>query len=160
MNQAQTVYIVDDEPAVARALARLLRASGYTTEVFGSAQEFMDGYQPGSAGCLVADFSMPEICGLDLQKRLAELGHRLPIVFVTGLDDLTDTERAMMMNGAVGILMKPVNPTVLLGAIEEALARDREIRGIVIRRPAEVAQKTGGERGIRTPGTAFDRTAV
>jgi FixJ family two-component response regulator len=129
MNQQQTVYVVDDEPAVAKALARLLKASGYTTEVFGSAMEFMDRYKPGSAGCLVADFSMPEICGQDLQKRLANLGHRMPIVFVTGIDDLTEeTERAMLMDGAVGILKKPVNPTVLLGKIEEALARDREVR--------------------------------
>ena len=129
MNQEQTVFVVDDEPAVARALARLLKASGYTTEVFGSAMEFINGYKPGSAGCLVADFSMPEICGLELQRRLADLGHRMPIVFVTGLDDLTmEMEQGMIMDGAVGILKKPVDPAVLLGAIEEALARDRAIR--------------------------------
>ncbi len=146
------MFVVDDEPAVTKSLARLLRASGYTTEVFHSATEFMNRYQPDCAGCLVADFSMPEICGLDLQRWLADLGHRMPIVFVTGLDDLTiETERAMMMDGAVGIFQKPVDPAVLLGAIEEALARDRAIR---------TAVKTGGEGGIRTPGTAFDRTAV
>jgi len=129
MDQVQTVYVVDDEPAVTKALARLLKASGYNSEVFHSALEFMNCYKPGSAGCLVADFSMPEICGLDLQRKMASLGHRMPIVFVTGLDDLTaETERAMIMDGAVGILKKPVNPAVLLGAIEEALARDREVR--------------------------------
>ena len=133
MSTEQTIFIVDDEPAVAKAVSRLLRASGYTTLVFGSAQEFMDSYEPGTSGCLVADFSMPEICGQDLQKRLADLGHRMPIVFVTGIDDLTlETERAMIMDGAVGILKKPVNPAVLLGAIEEALARDREVRGAEI----------------------------
>ena len=57
----QTVYVVDDEPAVAKALARLLKASGYTTEVFNSAVEFMERYKPDNAGCLVADFSMPDI---------------------------------------------------------------------------------------------------
>ena len=70
----------------------------------------------------------------------------MPIVFVTGLDDLTiETERAMMMDGAVGIFQKPVDPAVLLGAIEEeTMARDRAMR---------TAVKTGGEGGIRTPGT-------
>jgi FixJ family two-component response regulator len=127
MNQEQTVFIVDDEPAVARALARLLRASGYTTQVFGSAREFMDGYKPESAGCLVADFSMPGINGLDLKQWLADSDHRVPIIFVTGFDDLTDEERSIM-EGAVDILRKPVNPTLLLAAIDQALARDREVR--------------------------------
>jgi len=128
MTQDQTVYVVDDEPAVARALKRLLRAIGYTTEVFGSGKEFLDAYKPCSGGCLVADFSMPEMGGLDLQKRLADLGHRIPIVFVTGLDDISDSERTMMMEGAVDILKKPVMPAELLAAIDEALARDREYR--------------------------------
>jgi FixJ family two-component response regulator len=128
MTQDQTVYVVDDEPAVGRALGRLLRAIGYTAEVFGSAEEFLNVYKPARGGCLVADFSMPEISGLELQKRLADLGHRIPIVFVTGLDDITDSEREMMMDGAVGILKKPVNPADLLAAIDEALARDRKSR--------------------------------
>jgi FixJ family two-component response regulator len=128
MTQDQTVYVVDDEPAVARALGRLLRAIGYTTELFGSAREFLDAYKPARGGCLVADFSMPEIGGLELQKRLADLGHRIPIVFVTGLDDIKDSELAMMREGAVDILSKPVNPAELLAAIDEALARDRKSR--------------------------------
>jgi len=127
MNEKQTVFIVDDEPVVARALARLLRASGYTTEVFGSAQELMDGYKPGSGGCLVADLSMPGTNGLDLKRWLDASGHSMPVIFVTGYDDLTDEERAILQ-GAVEIFKKPVNPDALLAVIEKALARDRESR--------------------------------
>src|SRR5579871_3297143 len=103
MSAEQTVFIVDDDPAVAKAVSRLLRASGYTAEVFGSAQEFMDFYKPGTSGCLMADFSMPGINGLELQRWLAESGSSLPVLFVTGLDDIPENVRAMMMEGAVDI---------------------------------------------------------
>ena len=125
MNEKQTVFVVDDEPAVARAVSRLLRASGYATQVFGSAQEFMECYKPGTRGCLVADFSMPGLSGLDLQQWLADSGTPLPVVFMTGRDDIREAVGSMMQK-PVDILTKPVNAGVLLGIIEEALARNRE----------------------------------
>jgi FixJ family two-component response regulator len=127
MNQKKTVYVVDDEPVVARALARLLRASGYTAEVFGSAREFMDSHKPGSGGCLVADLSMPGINGLDLKQWLDASGDPIPMIFVTGFDDLTDEERTIL-HGAVDLLKKPVNPAVLLATIQKALSHQRESR--------------------------------
>jgi FixJ family two-component response regulator len=126
MNAEQTVFVVDDDPAVGKALSRLLRASGYTARVFGSAQEFMNEYQPGTAGCLVADFSMPGINGLELQQWLADSGLALPVLFVTGLDDIPDAVRATMTDGVVDILTKPVNPDQLLEAIQKALALNQE----------------------------------
>ena len=129
MNRQQTVFLVDDEPAVRRALSRLLRAEGYTTEVFGSGREFMDNYNPSVAGCLVLDLTMPEVTGLDVQQWLASSGTALPIIFLTGQDDLPQKVQAMMQ-GAVDVLMKPVNASALVKGIEEALARDRGIRGM------------------------------
>ena len=125
MNREQTVFVVDDEPAVGKAVSRLLRANGYTTHVFASAEEFMNYYQPGTGGCLVVDFSMPEITGLDLQRSLEALGVPLSIVFLTALDEIPERERNIMVKGAVGILSKPVNTSALLNCVEEALARSR-----------------------------------
>lgn len=126
MSARQTVFVVDDEPAVAKAVSRLLRASGYTARVFGSAQEFMDDYKPGTGGCLVADFSMPGLNGLELQQWLADSGLSLPVLFMTGLDDIPEAVRATMMEGAVDILTKPVHPGVLLGGVQKALARNQD----------------------------------
>ena len=123
----QTVFIVDNEPAVAKAVSRLLGAYGYTAQAFGSAQEFMDSFKPGTSGCLVADFSMPGINGLELQRWLADSGFSLPVLFVTGLDDIPETVRSKMMEGAVDILTKPVNPGELLEGVQKALALNQEV---------------------------------
>lgn len=127
MSAEQTVLIVDDDPAVAKAVSRLLRASGYNAQVFGSAQEFIDSYKPGIGGCLIADFSMPGINGLELLRWLTDAGLSLPVLFVTGLDDIPQTVRATMLEGAVDILTKPVNPCELLAAIQKALALSQEL---------------------------------
>lgn len=127
MNETQTVFVVDDEPAVAKALSRLLRASGYATQIFGSARDFMDHYQAGVGGCLLLDISMPEITGLELQQWIAASLRPLPILFLTALDDSPEKMRALR-EGAVGVLMKPVDVGELVEGIEEALARDREAR--------------------------------
>jgi|ERR1043166_4076767 FixJ family two-component response regulator len=117
----QKIFLVDDEPAVARAISRLLRAEGYTVEVFGSGREFMDEYKPGMIGCLVMDFSMPEITGLDVQKWLANSSTPLPIIFITG----HELREKALTQAAVDILMKPVTASALVQGIEKALARNR-----------------------------------
>ena len=127
MSQPQTVFVVDDEPAITRAISRLLTAEGYTTRAFDSAQEFMDNYVPGTAGCVLVDVSMPGITGLDLQRWLMRLGHQLPVVFLTAFDDICDTDQTMM-DRAVDVLSKPIGPLALLRAVEQALARDRKAR--------------------------------
>jgi FixJ family two-component response regulator len=128
MNEDQTVFLVDDEPAIVKALSRLLRAAGYRIEAFSSAREFMDHYKVGVGGCLVLDLSMPGITGIDVQQWLASSGGPLPVVFMTGQDDLPEKVQAMM-KGAVDVLMKPVSASALLKNIEKALARDRGNRG-------------------------------
>ena len=127
MNEQQTIFLVDDEPAVLRALSRMLRAAGYETQVFNSGQEFMDAYDPIMAGCLVLDLSMPGMTGPDVQRWVNGLPSPLPIIFLTGRDDAHEREQALMQ-GAVDVLMKPGAASVLLGSIQKAFAADGEAR--------------------------------
>lgn len=124
MKEKQTVFLVDDEPAVVRALARLLRAEGYTTAIFSSGREFVDKYDPGMAGCLVLDISMPGMTGLDVHEWLTTSGIPLPVIFLTAQSDLPDRS----MKGVVDVLMKPVTASALVASIEKAFAEPRRAR--------------------------------
>jgi FixJ family two-component response regulator len=121
------VFVVDDDPSVRKSLTRLVAAAGYAVEAFPSAREFLA--RPLSEGpcCLVLDVRMPGLTGLALQEALAAAGHRLSIVFITGYGDVPTTVKAMK-GGAVDFLTKPVNDRALLGAIERALSRARQLR--------------------------------
>jgi len=121
MNEKRTVFLVDDEPAVLRALSRLLRAEGYRTQVFNSGREFVDKYKPGAAACLVLDLSMPGMTGLDLQEWLRGSGISLPVIFLTAQSDVPDRVQALTQ-GAVDVLMKPVKANTLIRSIQEAFA--------------------------------------
>jgi FixJ family two-component response regulator len=116
-----TVFVVDDEAPVRRALARLLLSAGYTVETFASAREFLD-RQPGGAGCLLLDMSMPGLSGLELQQALQAVAPPPPIIFLTGHGDVTSSVRAMK-GGAVDFLTKPVCERDLLPAIALAMER-------------------------------------
>ena len=126
MQQDRTVFVVDDEPAVRKALSRLLAAGGYNARVFASAREFMEQYKPGSPGCLLLDFSMPEITGLDLQCWLAASGDTLPVIFLTGIDEIPDVLRAMMIDVAVDVFSKPCTAAALFDSLNKALTIPRE----------------------------------
>ena len=121
------VAIVDDDPSVRQGLARLIRSLGWRVEAFASAQEFLD--RPGreTASCLVLDLQLPDLSGIDLQKRMAEVGLETPIVFLTGHGDIPTTVQAMKA-GAIEFLTKPVDEEDLLKAIQEAIERDRRTR--------------------------------
>jgi FixJ family two-component response regulator len=125
VNAIPTVlYIVDDDPDVRRALARLLRAAGYTTRSFGSASEFLvSGEACLSAGCIILDLAMPGLSGLELQECLTAYGCHRPIIFLTGNGDISKTVQAMKA-GAVNFLTKPVDERELFTAVEEALRVD------------------------------------
>ncbi len=122
-----TVYLVDDDPDLLKALQRLLLSAGLQATAFASAQAFLDGHDRAAPGCLVLDLSMPGLNGLQLQCELEQLGSPLPIVFLTGRGDIAATVQAMK-RGATDFLTKPVDDTELLAAIEEALATDRQRR--------------------------------
>lgn len=118
------LYIVDDDPEVRRALARLLRAAGYTTRSFSSASEFLiSGEARLSAGCIILDLAMPGLNGLELQQCLSTYGCHRPIIFLTGNGDISKSVRAMKA-GAVNFLTKPVDDNELLAAVEEGLRVD------------------------------------
>jgi FixJ family two-component response regulator len=124
---APTVYLVDDDPDLLKALQRLLQSAGLQSATFGSAQAFLQGHDRHAPGCLVLDLSMPGLNGLQLQRELERLGSPLPIVFLSGRGDIAATVQAMK-HGATDFLTKPVDDTELLAAIQEALATDRQRR--------------------------------
>ena len=121
------VYIVDDDPAVAKAISRLLRSAGYEPIPFTSAKAFMQGHSPDASGCLVLDTSMPGMTGLELQEWLIQSDSPLPVIFLTGHGDIPTRVRAIEQ-GAVDFLTKPVIAATLFKAVDEGLRRDREAR--------------------------------
>ena len=122
-----TVFVVDDDDAVRKAISRLLRAAGMAVAVFASAGEFLAQYDPAVPGCLVLDLAMPDINGLQLQTTLGNKGCTLPIIFLTGHGDVPKSVQAMK-HGAFDFLTKPVNAKRLLPAIHSAIERDAVIR--------------------------------
>jgi FixJ family two-component response regulator len=110
------VAVVDDDESVRKALARLLRASGYEVEVFVGGGEFLDSLKAGKSDCVVLDVHMPMVSGLSVQEMLRASGEYVPIIFMTAYDDDTLREEALA-KGAVAYLRKPLTEKTLLTAI-------------------------------------------
>ena len=125
---APTVYLVDDDPDLLKALERLLQSAGLQVIAFASAQEYLHGHDRLAPGCIVLDLSMPGLNGLQLQRELEQRASHLPIVFLTGRGDIAASVQAMK-HGATDFLTKPVDDAELLAAIQEALATERQRRG-------------------------------
>lgn len=121
---AATVFVVDDDESMRKAVARLLRASGYGVEAYASARDFLDHEPPEGPACLVLDVRMPGVSGLDLQRDLRRAGLDIPVVFITGHGDVSMSVTAMKA-GAVDFLQKPFEDHQLLDAVTLALERDR-----------------------------------
>src|SRR5208283_3225348 len=120
-----TVFVVDDDASMLRALSRLLVISGHAVQTFASATDFLARHLPTARGCVVADLRMPGPSGLDLQSVLAHSGNPLPVIFLTGHGDIPTSVHAMK-DGAEDFLTKPVRKDDLLAAVKRALARDEE----------------------------------
>ena len=116
----------------------LIRSAGWRVETFASAQEFLARPRAEAPSCLILDLQLPGLSGLDLQKRMAELGLEIPIVFLTGHGNIPASVQAMKA-GAVEFLTKPFDEQDLLRAIEEAIERDRRTR----QRHAEMRELKG-----------------
>jgi FixJ family two-component response regulator len=116
-----TVYLVDDDAAVRRALDRLLRAAGYAVESFEGAAQYIALEALAPRSCLVLDIRMPRMSGFDLQDAIMGTAHQKPIVFITGHGDEGVRARALS-SGAVDVLFKPIDVSVLVEAVERALA--------------------------------------
>jgi FixJ family two-component response regulator len=139
---SEVVYLVDDEPAVLKALSRQLRTNGWRVESFESAETFLEHREPQGVACLVLDVSLPGLDGIELQRRLFERRETMPIVFLTGHGDIPMSVRAMRA-GASNFLTKPVNAADPCAAIRQAM--DEEIIG----RSARVAADRLRERFAR-----------
>ena len=124
INYSRTVFLVDDDPSVRRALTRLIKSTGYDVQAFASARDFLECRRATDNGvaCLILDVRMPGLTGLDLQHELQAANTLLPIIFVTGHGDIPMGVKAIK-DGAVDFLSKPVKDGVLLKAIDQALAR-------------------------------------
>ncbi len=127
------VFIVDDDVSVRESLELLIRCAGWRPETFASAQEFLARPRVVAPSCLVLDVGLPDLNGLDLQKRVAVDRIDMPIIFITGYGDVPMTVRAMKA-GAIEFLTKPFGDDVLLSAIRHALERSHT----VLRHEAEI----------------------
>jgi FixJ family two-component response regulator len=114
------VAIVDDDPSVRRALARLLGASGYGVRTFESAEEFLESGRALEVDCLIVDVYLGGMSGLDLQAELSSAGHAPPTVFVTARDDAV-VATGLLRSGGVACLRKPFEDGTLLAAIAGAM---------------------------------------
>ncbi len=114
------VAVVDDDESFGRAIGRLLRAAGFGITVYHSAEAFLQELAAGSFHCLVLDIQMGGMSGLDLGRRLVELGAKIPIVFVTALEDEERCQEARQI-GCSAFLRKPVSGQVLVAAIHDAV---------------------------------------
>lgn len=136
---AATVYVVDDDDGMRRALSLLLNTVGYKAAAFATPTEFLDKFKPDAAGCLILDIRMPGMSGLELQQRLNSKGSMLPVIFITGHGDVPMAVQAMK-EGAFEFVQKPFRDQDLLDRINHALEQDKENRSSLAQR-ADVLQR-------------------
>jgi len=125
--QHETVFIVDDDAAVRDSLNFLLKSVDIESRIFASGDEFLGAYQPDWQGCILLDIRMPGISGMEVQRRLAEEGCSLPIIFITGHGDIPMAVEAMHL-GAHDFVQKPFHDQELLDRIQSALSARREMQ--------------------------------
>ena len=146
------VYIVDDDVSFQAAIRRRLQLAGYEVQIYSSAEQFLD-QQPNDnnrSGCLLLDVRIPGLSGPELQARLHEAGSTLPIVFVSGYENIQTTVQTVKA-GAEDFLIKPVTSDVLLAAIERAIARhdvSRKLQSELNLLRAHIATLTPRERQV------------
>ncbi|HVI14306.1 MAG TPA: response regulator [Pseudolabrys sp.] len=126
------VFLIDDNPVILKALARLLGAAGYRTKAYQSAKAFLAEHDASIAGCAVLDHTMPGLNGLDVQETLARRGIYRPVIFLTGRGTIAESVKAMKA-GAVDYLTKPIDKVDLLNAIRSAEERDKTHRDVEAR---------------------------
>jgi FixJ family two-component response regulator len=122
-----TVFVIDDDGGMRKAIQDLVESVGLRAEVFTTGEEFLLKSRAADPSCLVLDVRLPQMSGLDFQQKLAELGVRIPIIFITAHGDIPMSVKALK-SGAVEFLTKPFRDQDLLDAIQQALQRDREAR--------------------------------
>lgn len=145
-----TVYVVDDEPDILKALERLLGTAGFSVLTFAAPEQFLAQHDDTVPGCIVLDLALPGLNGLELQQALQAQGSVLPIVFLTGRGDIAASVRAMK-RGAADFLTKPVDADELIAAVTGALGRNRALRADRVERQRvanRLATLTAREREV------------
>jgi two-component system, LuxR family, response regulator FixJ len=127
MAEAPLVHIVDDDASVRDSLTVLLESAGFTVRAYDSAVAFLQSASDRTAGCVLTDVQMPELNGLELQRRMSEQGIRLPVIVMTGHGDVPIAVEAMKA-GAAEFLEKPFGDEQLLTAVTSAIAVDERAR--------------------------------
>ena len=128
-----TIFVVDDDDAMRRALGTLLNTVGHKTALFSLPSEFLSRFKADEPGCLILDIRMPEMSGLEVQQQLNRLGAMLPVIFITGHGDVPMAVQAMK-EGAYQFIQKPFRDQELLDHINHALQLDHENRKNLARR--------------------------
>jgi len=115
----KTIAVVDDDPSMLRGIVRLLSAHGFGTQAFASAEAFLGDVGASTAACLILDIHLGGMSGIELRRRLTASGSRLPVIFITAVDDEATREEAIAA-GCIACLRKPFASNLLIGAIKEA----------------------------------------
>jgi FixJ family two-component response regulator len=124
-----TIFLIDDDPRVLKALTRLLQSAGYKTKPYSSSKTFLGEHDASIPGCAVLDLSMSGLNGLDVQHALTRQGVDRPIIFLTGRGTIRATVQAMKA-GAIDVLLKPIDRRELLQAVKRAQEEDKMRRDI------------------------------
>ena len=132
-DQEGTVFLIDDDPSIRDSLSLLLSLKGIRTQLFATAETFIEAYRPEWHGCVLTDLRMPGMTGLELQAALRERRLEVPVVVLTAHGDVA-TARAALKNGAFDFLEKPIDDDMLLDVLRNALRVDRERRAAVTAR--------------------------
>jgi len=127
-NVAPIVFVVDDDILIRQSLEGLIRSEGLESETFASAREFLGCPRPVVPSCLILALSVPDVNALDVQKQIARERPEMPIIIISGCEDIPTTVQAMK-TGAIDFLLKPFSDEVVLGAIRESLKRSRVALG-------------------------------
>lgn len=166
MTSERVVHVIDDDQGVLQSLSFLFRMSGVTARTYADPTEFLESAAGLAAGCIVTDVRMPQMNGLDLLRRLREIGVRLPVIVITGHGDVPMAVEAMKA-GATDFLEKPFTDDALLAAVESAMAASPQDAKLLARvrqlsaREREVLEALLAGQGNKAVGRALgisDRT--
>lgn len=124
--ESTTVFVVDDDPGVRKSISWLLEGEALQVRAYASPTELLSDLTPHDRGCIISDFRMPEMNGLELQTAIRANGIRLPLIVITGFADVETCRRAFHA-GALDFLEKPVSNEQLLSRVQEAIALDRSV---------------------------------
>jgi FixJ family two-component response regulator len=122
-----TVFVIDDDAGMRQAILDLVESVGLRAESFSTGEEFLGKQRTSEPSCLVLDVRLPQMSGVDFQRKLAEIGVQIPIIFITAHGDIPMSVKALK-SGAVEFLTKPFRDQDLLDAIQQALQRDGAAR--------------------------------